>query len=153
MEMQTHTHRMGLNPFLMFYIDTVLNFDGDVDANADVTCEHTIKAHSHRAEANTKAKNIKEQSKNIKEIFFFLNFFLTHVHLWATDTHFRLLVTSPLGFKARVGSALFKLCGGVRDIRSLRFTSGATPLLVYIASIAAGRFPHMCVSPEVGCRI
>ena len=45
MEMQTHMHRMGLNPFLTFYIDTVLNFDGDVDANANanVKCEHTIK--------------------------------------------------------------------------------------------------------------
>ena len=58
---------------------------------------------------------------------------------------FELLVTSPLGFKARVGSALFELCGGIRDISSLRFTSGATPLPVYIASIAAGRFPHMHV--------
>ena len=61
-------------------------------------------------------------------------------------------MTSPLGFKARVGSALFELCGGVRDIHSLRFTSGATPLLVYIASIAASGFPHMCVSAEVGCQ-
>ena len=52
-------------------------------------------------------------------------------------------MTSPLGFKARVGSALFELCGGVRDIRSLRFTSGATPLPVYNASIAASRLPHM----------
>ena len=40
-----HTHRMGLNPFLTFYIDTMLNFDGDVDANtnANVKCEHTIR--------------------------------------------------------------------------------------------------------------
>ena len=60
---------------------------------------------------------------------------------------------SPLGFKARVGSALFELCGGICDIRSLRFTSGATPLPVYIASIAAGHFPHMHVSTEVGCQI
>ena len=60
---------------------------------------------------------------------------------------------SPLGFKARVGSALFELCGGIRDIRSLRFTSGVTPLLVYIAGIAAGRFPHIRISAEVGCRI
>ena len=60
---------------------------------------------------------------------------------------------SPLGFKARAGSALFELCRGIPDIRSLRFTSGATPLPVYIASIAAGRFPHMRVSAEVGCRI
>ena len=61
---------------------------------------------------------------------------------------------SPLGFKARVGSALFELCGVMEcDIHSLRFTSGATPLPVYIASIAAGRFPHMHVSAEVGCQI
>ena len=71
-----------------------------------------------------------------------------------TDTPcFGLLVTSPLGFKARVGSALFELCGDICDIYSLRFTSGATPLPVYIASIAAGRFPHMHVSAEVGCHI
>ena len=62
----------------------------------------------------------------------------------ATDTPvLDFLVTSPLGFKARVGSALFELCGGVRDIRSLRFTSGATHLLVYKASIAASHLPHM----------
>ena len=60
---------------------------------------------------------------------------------------------SSLVFKTGVGSALFELCGGIRDICSLRFTSGATPLPVYIASIATGCFPHMCVSAEVGCRI
>ena len=39
---------MGLNPFLTFYIDTMLNFDGDVDANtnANVKCEHTISGKS-----------------------------------------------------------------------------------------------------------
>ena len=64
-----------------------------------------------------------------------------------------LILNRPLG---RLGiSALFELCGGVRDIRSLRFTSGATPLPVYIASIAAGRFPHSSrsLSAEVGCWI
>ena len=50
-------------------------------------------------------------------------------------------------------AALFKLCGGVRDIHSLRFISGVTPLLVYMASIATGHFPHMRVSAQVGCRI
>ena len=40
-------------------------------------------------------------------------------------------MTSPLGFKARVGSALFALNRGVRNIRSLRLTSGETPLPVY----------------------
>ena len=83
--------------------------------------------------------------------FFFKNLCWTHVHFWGHwYPCFRLLVMSPLGFKARVGSALFELCRGVHDICSLRFTSGATPLPVYIASIAASRFPHMHVSAEVG---
>ena len=60
-------------------------------------------------------------------------------------------MTSPLGFKTRVGSALFELCRGIRDIRSLRFTSDVTLLPVYSASIAASRLPHMRVSAEVGC--
>ena len=46
--------------------------------------------------------------------------------------------------KVRVGSALFELCGGIRDIRSLRFTSGATHLPVYKANIAASHLPHSC---------
>ena len=86
--------------------------------------------------------------------FFFLNFCWAHVHFWGHwYPCFGLLLTSPLGFKARVGSALFELCGGVCDICSLRFTSGVTPLPVYIASIAAGHFPDMRVSAEVGCQI
>ena len=60
-------------------------------------------------------------------------------------------MTSPLGFKARVGSSLFELCGGIRDICSLRFTSGATHLPVYKDSRAASHLPHMHVSAEVGC--
>ena len=56
---------------------------------------------------------------------------------------------SPLGFKTRVDSALFELCGGIRDICSLRFTFGGKPLLVYITSMAAGCFPHVHVSAEV----
>ena len=42
MEMQTQTHRMGLNPFLTFYIDAMLN----VDANANIKCEHAINTSS-----------------------------------------------------------------------------------------------------------
>ena len=49
-------------------------------------------------------------------------------------------------------AALFAFGRGVCYIHSLRFTSGATPLLVYMASIAAVCFPHMYVSIEVGCR-
>ena len=59
-------------------------------------------------------------------------------------------MTSPLGFKARVGSALFALGRGVHVTCFLRFISGATPLLVYNASIAASRLPHTHVSAEVG---
>ena len=50
-------------------------------------------------------------------------------------------------------AALFAFGRGIHDIHSLRFTSGATPLPVYIASIAASCFPHMSISVEVGCRI
>ena len=37
-------HRMGLNPFFTFYIEAMLNFNGDVDANvnANVKCEQTL---------------------------------------------------------------------------------------------------------------
>ena len=40
---------MGLNPFLTFYIDGMLNFDGDVDANANanVKCEQGLMVYSH----------------------------------------------------------------------------------------------------------
>ena len=88
-----------------------------------------------------------------KVVFFFLNFYWTHVHLWGRwYPCFGLQLTSPLGFKARVGSALFALGRGIRNIHSLRFTSGVTPLPVYNASIAASHLPHMRVSAEVGCR-
>ena len=58
-------------------------------------------------------------------------------------------MTSPLGFKARVGSALFECSGGVRDTLhitcSLRFTSGATPADFLAASMAAEpSLPHTC---------
>ena len=35
---QTQTHRMGLNPFLKFYMDAMSN----IDANANVNCEQTL---------------------------------------------------------------------------------------------------------------
>ena len=60
-------------------------------------------------------------------------------------------MTSPLGFKARVGSALSALGGGIHAIHSLRFTSGVTPLLVYNACIAASHLPHMHISTEMRC--
>ena len=39
---------------------------------------------------------------------------------------FGFLVMSPLGFKARVGSALFTFCRGKCNVHPLRSTSGAT---------------------------
>ena len=41
MEMQTQTHRIGLNPFLTFYIDAMLNVDAN--ANAYIKCEQSIR--------------------------------------------------------------------------------------------------------------
>ena len=39
---------------------------------------------------------------------------------------FGFLAMSPMGFKARVGSALFAFCEGKCNVHSLRSTSGAT---------------------------
>ena len=50
---------------------------------------------------------------------------------------------SHLGFKARVGSALFKLSGGIRVM--LHVPSGATPADLLVASMAAKpSLPHTC---------
>ena len=53
---------------------------------------------------------------------------------------------SPLGFKARVGSALFELSRGMCYItHSPRFTSDATPADLLAASMAAMlSLPHTC---------
>ena len=62
---------------------------------------------------------------------------------------FGLLVTSALGFKARVDSlACFLAC-----TLFLRFTSGATPADLLTASMVARRVPYMLSSAEVGCQI
>ena len=49
-------------------------------------------------------------------------------------------------------AVLFTLSRDVCDIPSLRFISGMTPLPVYMASMAASHFPHMCVRAETGCQ-
>ena len=71
--------------------------------------------------------------------YIFFTFFGEHESFCgATDTPcFGLLVTSPLVFKARMGSALFALGRGVCVAHSLRFTSGATPAHLLAASMAA----------------
>ena len=76
-------------------------------------------------------------------IIFLKNFCWTQVHFWGHwYPCFGLLVTSPLVSKP-AWAALFTLGGGICDIRSPRFTSGATPLPVYMASIATSCFAHI----------
>ena len=52
-------------------------------------------------------------------------------------------------FQSQSGQPYSHFGRGVHDVHSLRFTSGVTPLLVYMASIAASHLPHMPVSAEV----
>ena len=63
----------------------------------------------------------------------------------ATDTPVSHSSNVSSGFQSQGGQPYLHFGGGVHDICSLRFTSGATPLQVYIASIAASRLPHMAV--------
>ena len=58
---------------------------------------------------------------------------------------------SPLGFKARVGSALF-ICflGGKCYVHFLRSTFGATPADLLTTSITASHFPHASAEVAVG---
>ena len=62
---------------------------------------------------------------------------------------FGFLVTSPLGFKARVGSALFAFCGGECIVYSPRSTSGATHADLLVASVTASPVPTYCCRGEV----
>ena len=63
---------------------------------------------------------------------------------------FELLVTSPLGFKTRVGSFI---CAWQRHICvtcSLRFTSGVTPANLLVASMTAKPFSSTCLQAGIG---
>ena len=60
---------------------------------------------------------------------------------------FGFLVTSPVGFKARVGSALFAFCGGECNVHSPRSTSGATLCQPLGSQHAA---PHACAEVGLG---
>ena len=73
--------------------------------------QQQVRVYSHQLKAGVKVKKIKEQAKKI-----FLKFFRGHESflLGHWYPYFGLLVTSPLGFKARVGSALFELSRGIR---------------------------------------
>ena len=54
------------------------------------------------------------------------------------------------GFQSQIGQPSSHFGRGICDM-FLRFTSGVTPLPVYIASIAASHLPLVHVSEEVGC--
>ena len=81
--------------------------------------------------------------------FFFLKIFGGHESfLWGHwYPSFGLLVTSPLGFKARVGSALFALGGGVRVTLHVPWDS---PLVLHLltswwpAWLPSRSLPHTC---------
>ena len=60
-----------------------------------------------------------------------------------------LLVMSPLCFKARVGSLIHTCQRHTSYICSLRFTSGATPLPMYIVYILYLEFQMIHVSDRV----
>ena len=76
---------------------------------------------------------------------FFLKKFLadTHVFFWGHwYPCFGFLVTSPLGFKARVGSALFAFCRSECNVHSPRSTSGATLANLLAAGAQPVLSPH-----------
>ena len=69
------------------------------------------------------------------------------VHMSISGTVYTIFWTSGVscGFQSQSGQPYFHLGGGIQDIHYLRFISGATPLPVYMASIAASRLPlHVC---------
>ena len=98
--------------------------------------------------------DLSDISTRQKTLFFKINFCWTHGHFGATDTPVLDFWWCLLWVSKPEWAALFTQFGrGVHDIHYLRFTSCATLLPVYMASIAASRFPHMHVSAEVGCWI
>ena len=83
----------------------------------------------------------------IKNKFTFLkSFWRTHTLFWGHwYLCFGFLVTSPLIFKARVGSVYSLFCRDECNVHSLRPTSGATPANLLMAGIPIGYFPT-CIS-------
>ena len=63
---------------------------------------------------------------------------------------FGFLVTSPLGFKAKVGSALFAFCGGECNVHSPRSTSSATLADLLAAGAQPVTSPHACAEVGLG---
>ena len=73
-------------------------------------------------------------------LFFFFKVFGGHTCNFFRATGF--LVTSPLVFKARVGSALFTFCRGECNVHSLRSTSGVTLADLLVAGKQPVLSPH-----------
>ena len=63
----------------------------------------------------------------LPDVIFFFKVFGRHMSFFGAHWYpcFGFLVTSPLGFKAREGSALFAFCKGKCNVHSPRSTSGA----------------------------
>ena len=80
-------------------------------------------------------------------LFFFLKFLTDTRVLFSGHWYpcFGFLVTSPLGFKARVGSALFAFCGGECNVDP-RSTSGATLADLLVAGAQPILSPHMILT-------
>ena len=57
---------------------------------------------------------------------------------------------SPLGFKARVGSALFAFCRGECNAHSLGSTSGTTHANLLVAGAQPVTSPHACAEVRLG---
>ena len=77
METQTQMHGMGLNPLLTLYIDAMLNVDGDIDAKANVKCEHTQWAVWKKCAPSSGVLVITEQFNNVvNEKPVLVNYFL-----------------------------------------------------------------------------
>ena len=81
---------------------------------------------------------------------FLFMYFLRHMSFLGDHWYpcFEFLVTSPLGFKARVDSALFAFLGGECNVYSPRSTSGATHADLLAAGSAGGHLAT-CISRGV----
>ena len=100
-----------------------------------------------------KFKNTMKQPRQLPKVYLFFPFFLKifgghESFLWGHwYPCFGLLVTSPLGFKARVGSALFTLGGGVQV--ALHVPWDSTLVLHLLTSwrpawLPSRSLPHTC---------
>ena len=119
-----------------------------VFVNGGLFCETFVALLVYIYDANTQGiysirrpKCANRSTRYLLFLSFFKSFWRTHVlfkgHWYSC---FGFLVTSPLGFKARVGSALFTFCRGKCNVHSPRSTSGATHADLLAANNVASHF-------------